>query len=103
MLRIELERVLELLERAIGLAHVVVAHAKVGARVGIVRIDLYRPLVPLNRVWPPLRIEVRVGELDKGVLVLWIALDDRRERLDLSLIERRRRVRARRGSCRRRR
>ena len=42
MFRIDLQRILELLERLIGLIRVVVAHPEVGADVHILRVELPR-------------------------------------------------------------
>ena len=58
------ERLLELRERLVRLVRVVVAHAQVGARVRVLRIEFERLLVPLDRVVPALGIEVRIAELN---------------------------------------
>ena len=63
VLGIELQRRVELLQRAIGLSRVVVADAQIGARVRVRRIDLEALLVPLDGVRILLGVEVGVGEL----------------------------------------
>ena len=50
VLRVDLERVLELRQRAIGLVRVVVAHPEVGADIRVGGIELERRLVPLDRL-----------------------------------------------------
>ena len=64
VLRIELQRVLELRQRFVRLVRVVVADAEVGADVDVVGLELQRLGVPLDRVVVPLGVEIEVAELD---------------------------------------
>ena len=78
---------IELLERLVRLVRVVVAHAEVGADVDVVRRQLQRLLVPLDRIVVALGIEVEVAELDARLRVRRLALGDRLERVDLRFVE----------------
>ena len=72
----------ELLQRLIGLVRVVVTDAEVGAGIDVLRIELERLLVVLDRIVVALGVEVGVAKLHVRARVLGIVLDDRVERLD---------------------
>ena len=95
MLRIDLQRLLELLDGEVGLVVVVVAHAEVGADVHVLRVERQRLAVPLDRVGVAAGVVVEISELRARDGVLGIAVDDRAKRLHLRLVEHRRRRRAR--------
>ena len=63
VLRIELQRMLELLDREVRLVVVVVAHAQVGADVHVFRVERQRLAVPLDRIGVAAGIVVEISEL----------------------------------------
>ena len=90
MFRIELQRIVELLQRAVGLVRIVIADAEVRAGVHVLGIDLERVFVPLDGIRIPLGVEVRIAELDACHRVLGIGPDDVLEGLHTGLVEHRR-------------
>ena len=80
-------------ERLVRLIRVVVADAEIGAHVDIVRRQLQRVAVPLDRVVVALGVEVQVAELDARLRVRRLALGHGLERGDLRLVENAARVR----------
>ena len=63
VLGIDRQRLLELLQRAVGLIGVVVGDPEVGADVDVLRIDLERRLIPAGGFVEALAVEVQVAEL----------------------------------------
>ena len=68
--RVDRQRAVELLERAIGLVHVVVADAEIRAGADVARLDGDRLLVPARGICEALRVEIEVAELEphRGIL-----------------------------------
>ena len=97
VIRIELERPVELGQRDVRLVHVVVADPEIRADVDVLGIDAQRLLVPLDGITIQLVIEVQVAQLDAHGGILRVALCGRLERRDASLVKRRRRCRLRLG------
>ena len=83
VLRIDLQRMLELLDGEVGLVVVVVAHAQVGAHARIFRVERERLGVPLDGVGKTPGVVVQISELRARDGVLRIAIDDVAQRLHL--------------------
>ncbi len=64
MFRVDLERTLELFERAIRLIHVVVGDPEIRAHIRIAGFEPERLLVPACGIRKAARIEVHIAELD---------------------------------------
>src|SRR5438094_4759762 len=73
VLRVDLQRLLELRERAIGLVRVVIRDAEVGADVDILRVDLQRRGVPVARLLKASGVEVEIRELDADRFILRVS------------------------------
>jgi len=87
MFRVDFQRLLELLERPIGLVRVVVAHPEVCADVHIFRVELPRIRVPLDRISVTLRVEVEIAQFDARLGVRGLLLGHAGERLDFRLVQ----------------
>src|SRR5262245_20902978 len=100
VLRIELERTVEQLERLVRPIRVVVADAEIGDHVDVVWRERERLVVPFDGVFVTVGVEIESRELRARLGVLRLALGNRLEGCDLRLVEhrgagrgRRRRVR----------
>src|SRR5262245_32292478 len=79
VLRIELERAIEQLERLVRPIRVVVADAEVSDHVDVVWRERERFVVPLDRVFVTVGVEIEIRELRSRLRVLRLALGNRLE------------------------
>ena len=85
------KRLVELRERAVRLVQIVEADAKVGADVGVRRIDRQCRLVPAGCLLILLGVEIQVAQLDSRRRIGRLGRGTAGGRLDLGVVERRRR------------
>src|SRR5438445_3413575 len=95
VLRVELQRSLELGQRLVRLVRVIVRHTEVRAGVDVLRRELQRFRVPGDRLVVPLCVEVQVAELHARSGVGRLTFGHRLECPDLRLVQ----DRGRRGGC----